>query len=249
MSQFKTVFLIALILFISHICWAHGFRYGVWNERATARESTRWTLSEWMTQKQRNSLQDQWLSMNSPSPFEFYLKGAFHSGGTKVGTAEAESYKSSSGGIGAYAQAVGLTGEYENNTEENYNDVSGLLNIRIIGNSLQNTGITLSVGQRTRQLENAGVSEEIKNNFGQVGIQAYFTRYFGMQGIYRTYSKDKNDALGDVDGKLVEGGLFIDFKGIRVFGSWYEDTQSAKLNSVETKTTRTGIKSGLQIFF
>ena len=51
------------------------FGSGTPSKKSQAKEGSRWTLQEWMAQKQRNSLMDQWLMMNSPSPFEFFISG------------------------------------------------------------------------------------------------------------------------------------------------------------------------------
>ena len=45
-------------------------------ERAQKRAASRWTLSEWLAQKEKNKLMDMWLAMNSPSPYEFMLGAA-----------------------------------------------------------------------------------------------------------------------------------------------------------------------------
>lgn len=248
MSQIKTRTITLLLLLFSHWAWA-GSSNNVWSKRADSRASKRWTLQEWMTQKEKMALMDQWLVMNSPSPFEVSIKGYTNSYKLKEGTNPEESQKSAGGAFSAYAQSIGLTGEYDNHWDENINDVSGMLNIRILGNSLQTTSLTLHVGQRTRQLWNNSEQETLKNVLGQISLQAYLTRHFGIQGSYRHYFPTKNSALGDVDGTLTEGGIFIDFGGLRVFGSWYQDQHTENLNAVESESKRTGYKTGLQIFF
>ncbi len=223
---------------------------GSWGKKAQAREGSRWTLQEWMAQKQRNSLMDQWLSMNSPSPFEFALLGASNTYDFQKNLEAKESYSTYSGSFSAYAQAVGLTGEYENNVEENLNESTGLLNLRILGNSLQSTSITLHVGQRTLQYYELTEKVTVRNVVGQISLQAYLTKYFGLSGSYRHFFLTDHSSLGEVAGTLVEGGLFIDFKGLRIFGSWNDELQvNQSTTRVKTKYKRQGIKTGLVIFF
>ena len=256
-SQIKTIFFraFASVLIFSPLivkAQSRGGSSSGWGQRAQAREGSRWTLQEWLAQKQRNSLMDQWLMMNSPSPFEFYLSGSYDSYQFQQDQLAKTSHTSYSGSAAAYAQAVGLTGEYENNMAENYTDVTGMLSIRLLGNSLQTTSLTLHVGQRTRQYDDPvqNQRETIRNLLGEVSLQAYMTRYFGLMGTYRQYLPTHDSTLGDVSGTLVEGGLFIDFKGLRVFGKWTDDTQVNKASSgTKTEYKRQGIKSGITIFF
>lgn len=252
MSHFNIPLRLLVSLFLVHslaYAQSNSAGFGNWSQRAQSRESKRWTLQEWLAQKERNALMDQWLIMNSPSPFEFYLKGAYHSHKTQKNSEVAHSYIGASSAFGAYAQAVGVTGEYENNWEENYNDVVGMLNIRILGNSLQTTSLTLHVGQRTRQIYESNELQAFHNLLTQATLQCYITRYFGIQGLYRQYSSQKHSVLGGMSGALKEGGIFLDFKGLRLFGNWFQDVQVQNLNSTKTETNRTGYKSGLQIFF
>ena len=264
MSQIKTVLLGVWFVMLSGLTWAQSSggstspssesSFGEWSARANSRESSRWTLQSWLAQKQRNSLMDQWLSMNSPSPFEFYLKGGYSSYQSRKDQNVKKDYASYSGAVGAYAQAVGITAEYENNLNEHYSDVVGMLNIRILGNSLQTTSITLHGGQRTRQFSDSTViptiSETVRNTFGQITLQSYFTRYFGIIGSYRGYIPTKNSSVGEVSGTLTECGIFLDFKGLRIYGNWYSDLQTNKADTgIKTKYDRTGLKSGIQIFF
>ncbi|MFN8791578.1 MAG: hypothetical protein ACK5Y2_09015 [Bdellovibrionales bacterium] len=248
LSQVKTILLLVFTLLLTEPAFSQS-RGGGWNQRAQSRASKRWTLQEWLEQKDRMALMDQWLVMNSPSPYEFYLKGAQHSYERRRDAGSSETFQTQSGAFGAYAQAVGVTGEYENNWEENYNDVTGMLNLRVLGNSLQTTSLTFHVGQRTRQLWHQGEKETLRNILAQGSLQAYLTRFFGIQASYRHYFSNENRRLGDVEGTLTEGGVFLDFSGLRLFGSLFQDVQVEKLNSVETETKRTGYKTGLQIFF
>lgn len=256
-SQIKTFLFVSLFLWIAPIfTYAQegggGGTFGKgWKQRSQAREGSRWTLQDWLAQKQRNSLMDQWLMMNSPSPFEFSLKGASNSYQFQKDSDGKKSYLTSKAALSAYAQAVGLTGEYENNLKEKLTDVTGLLNLRILGASLQTTSITLHVGQRTRQYLENSQQESIRNFVTQISVQAYFTKYFGLFGSYRNFSPASHPTLGNVSGNHIEGGLFIDFQGLRVFGNWSDELQvnQAAANGVKTKYKRQGIESGIVIFF
>ena len=134
-----------------------------------------------------------------------------------------KTYTSLSGSAGAYAQAIGLTADYENNLEENLTDVSGALSIRLLGSSLQTTSMTLHLGQRTRQYLENTEKESVRNLFAELAIQAYFTKYFGLSGSYRNFYPADHSTLGQVTGTHVEGGIFIDFGALRIFGNWSDE--------------------------
>lgn len=219
-------------------------------QRAEARESKRWTLQEWLEQKNRNTLMDQWLMMNSPSPFEFSIAGSSLSYKTMVDNPTSElSYSSSFGEFAAYAQSVGLSLEYENNQQEIFNDVSALLNIRLLGNSLQSTSVTLSGGQRTRTTSSLSPEVQVKNTLAQLSLQAYLTKYFGIEGTARNYFPVNDSTFGQVSGSRYEAGLFIDYKAFRIFGSWFQDLELRTTTSTSQEIKRTGTKTGFKIYF
>jgi len=228
--------------------WSGGYDF---TQRASNREKGRWSLSEWMQQKERNHMMDMWLSMNSPSPFELMLGGSYISYKTDLhdGT-DPSSHISSSGEVSAYAQLVGLTGEYENNAQENFNSLAGMLNIRLLGNSIQNTYLTVHYGQRTVDMSGT-TSTRLSQQFAQASLQLYVTRFFGLDGHYRYYIPVTNDVLGDVKESETQAGAFLDFGPLRIFGAWYSDMQNltAASTALESKVERTGIRSGLKIFF
>jgi hypothetical protein len=217
--------------------------------QSLAAEAKRWTLQEWLKQKNQHALMDQWLMMNSPSPFEFSLKTESFNYKSKSGTDSEKSLDSYSGSVCAFAEFVGLQGEYENSTEENLTDATGLLSLRLLGASLQSTSLTVSLGQRSRQFEYLTNQQSIKNLATQAVLQVYLTRYFGIKGTYRSFLPEETDNLGQVDGHTSEGGVFIDFLRLRIFGDYFEDIQKMKPASGDVKIRRNGIKTGLQFFF
>lgn len=228
-----------------------GFDYG---KKADSKEKSRWTLQEWLAQKQRNQLMDLWLGMYAPSPYEFYLSGTYQAydklesiDPNPSNTADTKSsYRSYAGSVGAYATVVGLVGELENNTEDGYNDSAGSFNLRVLGNSVQGTHLILNYGQRTRK-QNSG--SQLSQQFAGADLDLYMTKFFGLHGMYRQYMTTTDATLGDVKGNRTEGGAFIDFGALRIFGNWFSDQQNSTLNSSTTKTNRTGIQSGIKFFF
>lgn len=257
MSRFSSLLLLCIITLSSFATHAQGRKWGSgidFTQRAAAREKSRFSLTDWLAMKERNRMMDMWLSLNSPSPFEFMIGGSYISGKSEVrdpSTSPVSSDGTSySGELAAYAQLVGVSGEYENNTVEKYNDLTGLFNIRLFGNSIQNTGLTLSYGLRTREMSGT-TPTRLSQQFGQANLQVYLTKFFGLDGKYRYFLPTDNNELGEVKDDLVEGGLFIDFNAFRIFGTWYKESIKTKIPAAteETLTERTGIRTGLKIFF
>lgn len=251
MSRFSSLLLLCIIIFSplaeaqTKSRWSSGIDF---TQRAANREKSRWSLTDWLAMKERNRMMDMWLSMNAPSPFEFFLAGSYNSFKTEVNDGSAGvSHITYRGEAAAYAQFVGVSGEYENNSEENFSDLAGMLNIRLFGNSIQNTSLTIHYGQRTRTAE----TSTLRQQFGQATLQLYLTKYFGLEAKHRYFLPTSTDELGDVKGDMTEAGVFIDFKALRLFGSWYKESQKNKVPAAtdETITDRTGIRSGIKIFF
>jgi hypothetical protein len=256
----KTAMLLALtLLFLQSPSWAQSSggsgrssTFTDFTKRAANREKGRWSLSEWLEMKERNKMMDMWLSMNSPSPFEFAIGGSYNAiKNASTTDDDKKEYNDISGEFSAYAQLVGLTAEYENNTKEEFSDLSGIFNLRVIGNSIQNTGFTLSYGLRTRDITDPANKTRLGQQFGQAALQLYLTKYFGLDGKYRYFMPTNNEELGDVKEDLAEGGVFIDFNAFRVFGSYYRSIQKATDTTTqeETLTERTGVRTGIKIFF
>lgn len=258
MSRFSSLLLSCIILFLGMVSsparaqsrnnWLSSYDF---TQRYANREKGRWSLSDWLSIKDRNSKMDMWLSMNAPSPFEFMAGGSYLSYKTDLhDNTEQKAYTSYSGELAAYAQLVGLSAEYEHNAAENLTDFAGLFNLRVFGNSIQNSSLVMSYGLRSRD-QSSPTATKINQQFGQAELQLYIFKYFGITGKYRYYLPTTNDDLGDVNSDLTEYGAFIDFKALRVFGAYYKESQKSKLAPavIDTITERSGIKSGIKIFF
>jgi hypothetical protein len=220
-------------------------------EKAQKKTSSRWTLQEWLEQKERNRLMDLWLAMYAPSPYEFFFGASYINYTRKyepatVQTADDRSY---SGRIGAYATLIGVEAHYENNSPEEFNDLSGSLNLRILGNAYQGTHLILRYGLRTRDGQWQGNRFRIGNQFVGADLNLYLTKFFGIQGAYHNYIPVDEANLGSVGGSRAEGGAFLDFAAVRIFGNWFQDVQKNERPGSTTSVDRTGVQTGLLFFF
>jgi hypothetical protein len=248
----KQIILLLIIGLSFTAAWAQssGSRPWLLSTGAAAREAKRFTLQEWLENKDRRALMDMWLTINTPSPYEFVLGGSmFHytADSTASGTTASKTVDGYSGEISAYARFVGVTAEYTNNTNEGFNDVTGIFNLRIFGNTVQGSHITLHYGLRTRTASDN--SYRLNQQFAAATLQLYLMKYFGIQGNYRKYLPYSEDHFGETEGNEINAGAFIEFGALRLFGDWYQEKQNSKLNGVESNIDRTGTKIGIKFYF
>ncbi len=220
------------------------------SKSSEAKAAKRFSLQEWLENKDRRGLMDMWLSINTPTPYEFMLGGSliqydFISSTNNLPTTQR--IKSYYGEIQAYATVVGVTAQYQNNNEEGFNDVTGQFNLRIFGTSTQASHITLHYGLRTRTATNG--SYRLNQTFPALTLQIYLTKLFGIYGNYRLYSPVTENFYGETSGDELNAGVFIEYGILRLFGNYYNDRQNSKLNNIETNLDRKGTKIGLQFHF
>lgn len=249
MKQIVLIFILGLS-FTKTWAQSSGSRPWLLSKGAAAREAKRFTLQEWMENKDRRALMDMWLTINTPSPYEFVIGGSmFHYtvDTTSTGTTTSKTIDGYNAEISAYARFVGVSAEYANNTQEGFNDVNGIFNLRIFGNTVQGSHITLHYGLRTRTASDN--SYRLNQQFGAGTLQLYLMKYFGIQGNYRQYLPYSEAHFGDTEGTELNAGAFIEFGSLRLFGDWYQEKQSSKLNGTESKIDRTGTKIGIKFYF
>jgi hypothetical protein len=201
------------------------------------KKKTRWSLSEWLDTRDRMRMMDLWLALHSPSPYEFFLGGDYQfSKYTNAGT-----YANWRIFLAAYASIFGLQviREFEPNR------IIGLFHFRFFGIHNQNTNITLNLGVRA---ENEPVS--FKSALAGLEMTIYIAKFFGIKGLYHHYfDSTGNDTGSTLGGSRIEGGGFIDFNFVRVFGLYFSESLSSSNTTLFTGSTRYGVHVGTQIYF
>lgn len=254
---FLTILCLSNLIFLSNSALAQdsaspgsGSRPWLLTQGSAAREAKRFTLQSWLENKDRRALMDMWLTINTPSPYEFIIGGSmfrYKLNSEVAGASSTRDFNSSSAEVSAYAKFVGITAEYMNNNEEGFNDITGLFNFRVFGNTVQGSHITLHYGLRTRSASNG--SYRLNQQFPAATLQIYLMRYFGIQGNYRAYLPYSEAFYGDTKGDELNAGVFIEYGILRLFADWYQERQNSKLNNIETNLERTGSKVGLKFYF
>jgi hypothetical protein len=256
MRQYKRIAFFTF-LFASSVTW--GFEGGrntfldSLNKRVEQKKVSRWTLQEWLSQKNQNSLMDQWLLMNTKetSPYEFYLVGETGSYDrvAKVAGAETKkSYRLTRAGLAAYAGLVGIEGAYDF-ANDDYSGWAAQVNFRLLGGAYQNTHIILNYGVQNQKDDSGTDPDEFQNQFAGVHLNFFVTQFFGLTGSFRYLFKDKSDHDVNLEGRRYEGGAFIDFSFVRIFGNFYSEPLKLKSATATSELSRQGLTGGLQLFF
>lgn len=193
----------------------------------------RWSLQDWLETRDRMRLQDLWLALHSPSPYEFFLGGDYQFAQVSGG----QRFKAWELFAAAYASIFGLEARRESQLDATR--WTGLFNFRIFGYHAQGTQITLQAGLRSQELPG---DDSYRNPTAGVWMSIYLARFFGIQGVYRHFFESTPNSTGTrFSGNRYEGGAFLDFRALRVFGTYVSES--------ENSTTRTGVQLGTVLFF
>lgn len=244
--------LFTFIFFSTQIIVAQSTNSRPWllSKGAAAREAKRFTLQEWLENKDRRALMDMWLTINTPSPYEFVLSAALQNYDIETLSASTSTSTSQSvivGDISAYSRFIGISLEHSNNHSEKFNDLTGLFNLRIFGNTVQGSHLTLHYGLRTRTASDG--SYRLNQPFPAATLQIYMMKYFGIQGHYRAYTSATESFYGETTADELTYGLFIEYGALRVFGDVYQERQNSKLNNIESNIKREGARAGIKVYF
>lgn len=213
------------------------------SKTADERYQNRWTIADWFETQRKTRLQDMWLAENRKDDlYQFMIGGRT---GLRTDTVnEVESVvrpRQTAAQAAAYATFVGLEGGYTDTENDSYGWDAAFA-IRLLGDALQNTNLTAAYGVRFRE-DTTG--ERIQSPAPRVGLTIYINRAFGIEGQYQWHLSEKSNRDVEISGSLVEGGAFIDFSFLRIFGMWSRETRER----VGTKRVREGVDVGLKAFF
>jgi hypothetical protein len=210
-------------------------------KRQEVKRQSRWSLADWLDTREKMRMQDLWLALHSPSPYEFFLGGSFH----YLLQSAAGQHMGGEGVFAAYASIFGLQGHYEGFVESTglHHRITGLFNLRVFGCHVQGTNLTLHGGLRNSIFPGGGDARQ-----ATVGLSfaIYFAKFFGIDGVVRYHFFSTPLPTGDsVHGMRVEGGPFIDFSFVRVFGQYFWEPDWFASGAA---STRQGVSAGLRFF-
>ena len=199
----------------------------------------RWYMTDWLETKEKMRLMDLWLAIHTPSPYEYFIRGSMQPGLL----ASTGRYSGTRMGAAGYASIFGI--EYERNNDLETRDLA-LLHLRAFGYHYQGTHLRLEAGLQQLK-ESQGYT--FRNAIAGIGLNAYITHHFGISGSYRhAFAATPNASQVAFDGNRYEGGAFIDFSFLRLYGNYLHEEWNQDPHTGEINATRTGPEVGLQLF-
>lgn len=221
-------------------------------KKGDAKYQDRWTLGSWFETQRQTRLQDMWLAGNREDDIYDFMLG----GRTGVRTTTTGGVESSLRSRGtqaeaiAYATLVGLEGQYMD-LETEGSRWQGALGLRLIGDSQQNTNLTVlyGIGSNLEVDPSSQTADEVQNHHAEVRVTLYLTRAFGVEASYQMNLPATSRNGADIEGSVVEATAFLDFSFIRILGTWSRDTQLRKFQAISSERNRESIDAGLKLFF
>jgi hypothetical protein len=224
-------------------------------EKQDAKQKSRWTMADWLDTKKVIANQNMWLAGNRAKPVEheFYVaydqaviqKEVIIGGGSAALTKPNVTRMQ----FGAFTSFVGLSGEYFD-FSDNMFGWNAQFNLRIFGNSIQNTNFTLIYGGRTRIDNSTATTETFRNQYYGAAFAIYISKQFGIEGLYRQIMEEKSDQNNFLKGNGIEGSVFVDYGIIRIIGTWFsEKLELTDPSQVVTNKNSTGVYAGGKIYF
>lgn len=235
----KVVMIVLLVIGMGSIASAEDIFISI-IKKQEQKKSSRWTLSGWLEQKERNRLMDQWLAANTNETFhEFAFSLGNTAYDTKIDDVDQNNQKKYNDfEVYYFYEWLGLNYKMKQQaTDDSINDIQ--LKVRILGSSQQSTHINLNFGQS--KLKNS--TAEYKFMSYGIDFDFYILDWIGLSSNYTVYP------IEEVGGQELElrssrYGLFIESGVIRLFGNIYSEKR--KYSSEEE---RSGLETGVMFSF
>ncbi len=245
------VLLFTLPLFLGWAAPAKAyFQMEMMKAKVQQKSDTRWTLADWLSQKNKIRIWDHWLAMNKSVPFfDLSLSGAKapHDFKSEVDGVLTKSDESSSlYEVDLSIYFINLNAEYEDMSFDR-EARSGSAGIRWFGASSQATSLFTRYG--VRELKFDLTDEKFENSFVEGQLQLYVTKFFGIKGRYRKLFAASSKEGRELEGTRSSAGGFIELLIFRIYGEYFNETLELSQGGTITKETREGPELGVKLFF
>lgn len=227
---------------------AHAyFQMDFMKEKNKARSSSRWTLADWLSQKKKMALADQWLALHSSSNwFDLSLSGQQTSFDVKTTNASGTATTKDGGQIyevDMYFSIFNINGEYETRGDD-MESYAGAAGLRLLGTSAQTTNLVVRYG--LQETKNTKTKEHWDNQYAEAQLQLYVIQQFGLEGKYRYFFPHTNGLGHKLSGHKVTAGAFAEFGILRVYADYFQEPLEMANGG---KQDRTGFQYGLKLYF
>jgi hypothetical protein len=249
-------FILFLLIFCAPTAWSLDLSPSTPTQ--SAKSARRWSLSQWMEQKGKVQWMDLWLKTpydtggsrgDGPWIYDVYIGGDYNlhdreSTGTLTPLPAAADFRSISYHAGFFISVFGLHGKYENSETEERTVLDGLLQLRLLGVSDQASNITLFYGVHQEELLNDKVT------LPQAGgsVTFYLVNAWAVQGRYQHFFKTESDAGNNAEGYRFEGTTWVEWGGVRFFGTWFHEPMEYATPTGDMRLIRDGVSAGIRVY-
>lgn len=201
--------------------------------KTAIKQRNRWSIADWLEQRDKMRMQDMWLAMHSPSPYEFYAAAAYKTGSTGSGG----NYQGWDATFAAYAHMFGAEIQYQSsNIDTRW---LALANFRLMGYHNQATNLTVQGGVRNEM--RSGVS--LWNPLLGANLTLYIAKPAGILVLYR-YVFARSAGGVALPTHRFEAGGFIDFQFVRAYVDYFSENAAG-----DTTRSFSGLQAGARIYF
>jgi hypothetical protein len=247
MLQRLSLILVAVLSLNAHAYFQMDFM----KEKNKAKSSSRWTLADWLAQKKKMALADQWLALHSSSNwFDLALSGQQTSFDVKTTDASGTATTTKDGGqiyeADMYLSIFNLNGEYEKRGDD-MESYAGAVGLRLLGTSAQTTNLVVRYG--LQETKNTRTKEHWDNQYAEAQIQLYVIEEFGLEGKYRYFFPDTNGQGHKLSGHKATAGAFAELGILRIYADYFQEPTEISSNGSTSKQDRAGFQYGLKLYF
>lgn len=229
----RTLSILALVCLLgASVSRADTYVFNI-DTKQKEKAKSRWSLSEWLDTRDRMRMMDLWLAMHTASPYEFYVSAS-----RRVGNRENDQYYAAwDVGLAAYAYLFGLELQWQ--TAGGETRWHGLLDLRLLGYYNQATNLTLQTGIK----QQSRGPESLWSPVAGMTLTIYLANGFGINGLYRhSFAPIKGN--GGEDSDRLEGGAFVEFGFVRIFGEYFKEVEVGKRDQ-----SYSGVQLGTRLYF
>jgi hypothetical protein len=207
----------------------------------------RWTLADWLAEKEQFRIEDQWLALHRTSGwFALELGGGSESYSyTDKGTTTSQTATDIDAGL--WLSIFGLNYLYENSNED-WSRQSASVNLRLFGTHARSTYFNVGFGERWWSFSNP--TSSVANSFIEAKLNLYIFRIFGIEGQYDDYLTATASDQSTYSGNKVQYGAFFEIGFLRIGArEILETTNHTPSGGALDKQTRNGTELELGFFF
>lgn len=213
--------------------------YTVIIRRQEEKKASRWTLSDWLMTKQRISLMDQWLSLNTESNFFDFSFSYDKYNFKQISSDEEKNYNDSNLNTKFFMSFIGLEANYEK-LHSAFSSKSYGLDLRLLGSSLQSTHLLLKYGFINTKSTFGTDNLEFSSKYFEIEGNLYLLGFLGVSYKYHDTKKVSKDEISYAKGSQ-NYGVFLDLWILKFYLEKVNQTHTYDKEKVRDKGERVGV--------